>query len=162
MVLCVSLLLLAGAAYSAAEAPETTTSTACSFDDGKQISVQYQRPEGKTREPGQGKIWMPGNAPVALFSQAELTINNTTVPVGAYSVYIIPGRDKWTFILNKNVSAPAKYDKSQDLLRAPMDVGALGDAVNPPKFAFSHAAPKQCNLRLYAGTTGSFLDISEK
>ena len=60
------------------------------------------------------------------------------------------------------VLSVSKYDKDKDVVRAPMQTGVLGSAVNPPKFAFSQAGPKQCNLRLYAGETGSFLDISEK
>jgi hypothetical protein len=163
ILLCLALLLPAVAARpSDQDGPDAGASTACTFDDGKQVSVQYQRPAGKMREPPQGRIWMPGNAPVALFTQAELTINQTSVPVGAYSVYILPGKNTWTFIVNKNVSAPANYDKDKDLVRAPMQTGVLGQKVNPPEFAFSHAGPKECNLRLYAGQTGSFLDISEK
>jgi Protein of unknown function (DUF2911) len=160
ILLCLACLLPMSAA--AQPAPDAGATTACTFDDGKQISVQYQRPPGKSREPSNGRIWMPGNAPVTLFTQAELTINQTAVPVGAYSVYIIPGKEAWTFILSKNVTSPSKYDKDKDVLRAPMQTGVLGTAVNPPEFAFSHAGPKQCNLRLYAGETGSFLDISER
>ena len=35
-------------------------------------------------------------------------------------MYLIPGEDEWTLVINKNVTAGSKYDEGDDLVRAPM------------------------------------------
>ena len=133
----------------------------CTLADGKQLSVQYkQPPAGRKEELSDGKGWPP-SASMFLFTPVALTIGESLIPAGAFSLYIVPGHDDWTLIVNKNVTEGAEYDKKQDLLRTPMSIGSLSQPATELTVYFAHIAPKQCNLRLYYGRTGSWVEFRE-
>jgi len=99
---------------------------------------------------------------MTMFTGASLTLSNSSIPPGAYSVYVIPNKKDWTLIVNKNITAGAAYDEKQDVARSSME---LGEVDSPPKqvqVSFAHVAPKQCSIRLYYGKTGAFADFQEK
>jgi Protein of unknown function (DUF2911) len=124
----------------AAQTDTNTTPTAsCSFQDGKLITVRYSSEASTGKDLPAGKAWTPGGQPMLLFTQAALSANNTDIPVGAYSMYIVRDRDNWTLVLNKNVSAGSKYDKHQDLLRIGMLMGQLSDPQKRFTVLFGHA-----------------------
>lgn len=140
-------------------APESTT--VCTFQDGKEISIQYDNTAAvKKANLSFGKLWTPGEKPMVLFTQADLTIDNSQIPVGAYSLYLIPGKGHWMLVVNKNVK-PGEYNAQQDLVRVPMDEGQISQA-QPFSMVFAHMAPKQCNLRIYDGKTGTWTEFDEK
>jgi hypothetical protein len=129
-----------------------TRTTSCTFDDGKQISVRYnpQGPAGKKELP-RGEMW-----------PASTSIVNTEIPVGAYSMYVIPEKKQWTLIINKGVTAGEAYKQQDDIVRAGLDTGDLGQPAKRLQLAFGHIAPKQCNLRIYYGKTGAWAEFKEK
>jgi hypothetical protein len=144
--------------------PDQNAATAfCDFDDGQEISVRYNSLIASSKdEPRNGKVWTPGGVPMTLFTATTVTLNNSTISPGAYSVYVIPGKKEWTLIVNKNVTAGAAYDERQDVARSPME---LGEVDTPPKqlqVSFAHVAPKTCSIRLYYGKTGAFTEFKEK
>jgi hypothetical protein len=151
-----SQLMLAAAA--AAQEPATAY---CDFDDGYQMSVQYHNSDNK-EQPHAGKVWAPGGSPLVLYAQTALILNGTPIPVGAYSMYVVQGRKDWTLIVNKNVTAGSPYDEKQDLARAPMELGEIGQPVNQVQISFAHMGAKQCSMRLYYGKTGAFVNFSER
>jgi Protein of unknown function (DUF2911) len=125
----------------------------CILDDGKQISVRYNpAPEsGKSLPPAVGKVWAPGGSPMFLFTSATLLVGNSEIPVGAYSVYAIPEKRDWTLIINRDVKfRRGLYKESQDIARAPMQVGELPQSQQQTSIYFGHSPPKQCNMRIYA------------
>ncbi len=140
-----------------------TASAVCNFQDGKQLIVRYQKEDrnGKSGLPA-GKLWTPGGRPMLLFTQSELSISNSQIPIGAYSMYVIPQKEAWTLILNKNVTEGSKYDEQQDLLRAETQVGQLSKASERFSVFFAHVAPKQCNMRMYYGKIGTWVEFKEK
>ena len=148
-------LLLSTAAVFA----QDSQTTSCDFDDNMEVSVEYRT---AAEEPHNGKVWMPGGAPLTLFTQVPLVLNNVTIPVGAYTMYVIPNRKDWTLIVSKNVTAGAKYDAAQDLVRAPMELGEIGQAAATVEVALAHVGPKACNFRIYYGKTGAFAEFAEK
>ena len=144
--------------------PDQNSSTAfCDFDDGQEVSIRYNGSITNPRdEPRNGKVWAPGGAPMTLFTAVPLMLDNSTIPTGAYSVYVIPNKKEWTLIVNKNVTAGAAYDEKEDVARSSME---LGEVDTPPKqlqVSFAHIAPKDCSIRLYYGKTGAFTDFKEK
>jgi len=151
----------AAAAQSGTSGQEPATAY-CDFDDGYQISVQYHNSESGKEQPRSGKVWAPGGSPMVLYAQTALTLNGTPIPVGAYSMYVIPGRKDWTLIVNKNVTAGSPYDEKQDLARASMELGEIGEAAKQVQISFAHMGAKQCSMRLYFGKTGAFVAFSEK
>lgn len=76
-------------------------------------------------------------------------------------MYVIPQHDSWTVVLNRNVTSGSQYDDSQDLVRAEAQLGQLTEPSQLSIF-FGHIAPKQCNLRIYYGKTGAWLEFKEK
>lgn len=132
----------------------------CTFDDGNEMSLRYSNaaPAGKKRDLPNGKVWAPGDVPILLFTQTVVKAGNIELPVGAYSLYVIPDKNSWTLIVNKNVTAGAAYDEKQDLVRIPMQVGALPNAVPEPEVSFGHIAPKVCSLRVDYGKVGAWAD----
>lgn len=131
--------------------------TFCNFDDGNQITIQYQ-PTVK-EEPRNGHVWSPG---ITIYVQVPLTLGNSEIPLGAYSISLIPEKKDWTIVVNKNVKAGSAYDSSQDVARAPMEIGELPEPTKQLQLSFAHMAPKQCNLRVYYQKTGAFVDFLEK
>ena len=168
-VLAVCILLLSqfifvnAAAAQQGDSDQNSATAFCDFDDGQEISIRYNSLIANPKdEPRNGKVWTPGGGPMTLFTATTVTLNNSTIPIGAYSVYVIPGKKEWTLIVNKNVTAGAAYDERQDVARSPME---LGEVETPPKelqVSFAHIAPKTCSIRLYYSKTGAFTEFKEK
>ncbi len=134
------------------DASQTATAT-CTLQDGNQMSVRY--PASPLRkELRSGELWPPSGSPMFLFTSTELSLGDSSIPAGAYSLYVIPGKDKWILVINKAVSAGAPYQQQQDLARQPMEIGQLSEP-QPFEVAFAQSA-RQCNLRIYSGKIGAF------
>jgi Protein of unknown function (DUF2911) len=147
-------------AFSATKPDPETTS--CSLEDGNEISVRYTPTTTDKEKLQSGKIWTPGGSPMFLFTSTETTLAGTNLPVGAFSLYVIPAKDHWTLIVNKNVNPEAKYDEHQDLARSAMELGQLGEPARELQLAFVRVAPKECNLRIYFGKDGGWAEFKEK
>jgi Protein of unknown function (DUF2911) len=131
--------------------------TYCNFEDSNQVTIQYN--SAPKEEPHNGHVWAPG---ITIYVQTPLTLGSTVIPLGAYTIFLIPDRRNWTIIVNKNVTAGAAYDSAQDIAKAPMEVGELPEATKQLQLSFAHMAPKQCNLRVYYQKSGAFVDFLEK
>jgi len=164
----VFLLLLGGSfcVSSVAVAQDDSTSqltTACTFDDGHEMSIRYNSPEEKKPQSlSMGKVWAPGGAPLVLFTQAPIVLNRVEIPAGAYRMYVIPGKQTWTLIVNRNVTAGSGYDESQDLVRAPMETAMLSQPGEGLKVSLGHIAPKVCSLRVYYDKVGAWTEFNAK
>jgi hypothetical protein len=98
---------------------------------------------------------------MTLFTEAQLNFAGVTIPVGAYTVYPIPARDKWTLVVNKNVTPGAAYDEKQDLARAAIETEQVSQPADALEVAFAHVGPR-CTLRIYFGKTATFADFVAK
>src|SRR3984893_4927856 len=78
------------AAQQSASAPSSTTT--CNLDDGRQVYIRYNPVSPGKEKVSNGKAWTPGGAAMTLFTEAQLTLGSSMIPVGAYSVYPIPGK----------------------------------------------------------------------
>jgi hypothetical protein len=134
---------------------ENSSTASCTLDDGRQLYIRYNAVTSKTDKAPNGKPWTPGGTPMTLFTEAQLTLGGTTIPIGAYSVYPIPAKDKWTLVVNKNVTPGSAYDEKQDLARAPMETDQVSQPAEALEVAFAHVGDK-CTLRIYFGKAASF------
>ena len=148
------LLLIAFSASGLAQDSETRS---CDFTDGNQITMQYS-PRVK-EEPRNGHVWSPG---IILYVQVPLLLGGSQIPLGAYTIYLIPERKNWTLLVNKNVAAGSPYNSAQDVAHAQMDIGEIPDPTKQLQLSFAHMSAKQCNLRVYYQKTGAFVDFMEK
>lgn len=131
--------------------------TYCNFEDGNQVSIQYN-PVVK-EQPHNGKVWSPG---ITLFVQTPLTFGGAQIPLGAYSVHVITDRKNWTLIVNKGVTAGAAYNSADDVARSSMEIGEIPEPQKNLQLSFAHMGPKLCSLRVYYQKTGAFAEFMEK
>jgi hypothetical protein len=151
------LVLAASFAFSAGALAQDTQNASCDFEDGNQVTAQYS-PSVK-EQPRNGRVWAPG---ITLYVQTPLTLGSSTIGLGAYSVYLIPGGKNWTLIVNKNVTAGAAYNSADDIARGSMDIGEIPQPVKTLQLSFGHMGPKKCSLQVYYQKVGAFTDFLEK
>jgi hypothetical protein len=163
-ILLIGELLLAGAisAQNQPADPDSDTVT-CSFADGKEVTVRYNHvPFDKKERLREGKAWMPGGSAMILFTGADLRIGGKSIPTGAYTIYLIPGRKTWTMVVSKNEKPDAAYNAQQDVARETMELGQLSQPTHTLTLYFGQMGPKQCNIRAYYGTTGAFAEMEQQ
>ncbi len=157
------LLLLLVSVAAAAFADAVESNAVCTFADQTDLSARYNAVAVKDnpRLPN-GKAWAPGGKPILLFTQSPLTIANVDLAVGAYSLYLIPGKDDWTLVVSKNVSGNGEYSEKDDVVRARMEGTKLTTAADRLNISLGHIAPKQCEMRVYYDKTAVWATIAEK
>ncbi len=142
-------------------AQSDASTASCNLDDGRQVYIRYNAVAAKNDKVPNGKPWTPGGTPMTLFTEAPLAFGGVTIPLGAYTVYPIPEKGKWTLAVNKNVTPGAAYDEKQDLARTQMETDQVSDAADTLEVAFAHYNSK-CTLRIYFGKVASFADFIAK
>jgi hypothetical protein len=148
-------------AVCSAQEASTGSTASCNLEDGRQVYIRYNSIPAKNEKLPNGKPWAPGGVPMTLFTEAQLSFAGSTIPIGAFTVYPIPNRDKWTLAVNKNVTPGAAYDEKQDIARAPMETDQVSRPSEVLEVAFAHVGSK-CTLRIYFGKTASFSDFTAK
>ena len=138
-----------------------TSTTTCNLDDGRQVYIRYTPVTVKQDRPVNGKPWAPGGSPMTLFTEAQLSLGSSMIPIGAYSVYPIPAKGNWTLVVSKNVTAGAAYDQKQDIARTPMETAQVDQASDALEVAFAHVGAR-CTLRIYMGKVAAFADFNAK
>jgi len=157
----VAVLILATTVVCSAQQAAPSSTASCNLDDGRQIYIRFNPIASKNDKLPNGKPWTPGGAPMTLFTEAQLSFGGATIPVGAYTVYPIPAKDKWTLVVNKNVAAGSSYDEKQDIARAPMETDQISQPSNELEVAFAHVGDK-CTLRIYFGKSASFAPFTAR
>jgi len=153
--------LLFGVSAAAQSGGQPTSTTTCNLDDGRQVYLRYNAVPTKGEKVANGKPWTPGGVPMTLFTEAQLTLGTSTIPIGAYTVYPIPARNNWTLAVNKNVTPGAAYDEKQDIARTTMETAQVAQPSESLEVAFAHVGPR-CTLRIYIGKSASFADFTAK
>ena len=147
--------------WLAAQSGPPTSTTTCNLDDGRQVYVRYVPVPSKQERISNGKPFTPGGVPMTLFTEAQLTLGTSLIPIGAYTLYPIPARGNWTLVVNKNVTAGSPYDEKQDIARAPMETAQVEQPSDALEVAFAHVGAR-CTLRIYIGKSASFADFTAK
>ena len=173
---CIYVLLLTLAAGCCFALGQTSTSTnpgpataTCDFSDQQQLAVEYQKLElGKKdkdflgRQVPFGKVWEPGQQPLTLFTNSPVSIDGTNVPVGAYTLYLIPDKKEWTLVVSRNTNKSAAYDPAKDLVRAPMQIGQLPSPEPGFSVYFAHTGPKECTMRVDIADIRAWVPFEQK
>ena len=149
------------APFAAAQSGGNQSTTSCNLEDGRQVQIRYTPVSAKQERTSNGKPWAPGGTPMTLFTDAQLTLGSSMIPIGAYTVYPIPARGNWTIVVNKNVTQGAAYDEKQDIARSQMETAQVESATEQLEVAFAHVG-NRCSLRVYIGRTASFVDFNAK
>jgi Protein of unknown function (DUF2911) len=152
----------------AQDAP-STASVSCNFDADREVTAGYQRISFNLKKPvlggrdiPYGKAWAPGGKPLTLFTNSNVEIGGKIVPVGAYTMFVLPTEKRWTLIISKSTDLTGKYDEKQDLVRVAMDSGEVPTPEPQFNASFAHVAPNQCSLRLELASSGNWVTFEEK
>ena len=145
-------------------APATETESAiCSFEDGRSITARYTPiPAGKSDGPPVGKVWVLNVPTWTLFAETDTVLGSTTIPTGAYTMYLLPAKKDWTLIVSKNTAMDAKYDDKMDLVRAPMEIGQLNTPADKLSLYFGHTGPKKCEINIDFGKLRGWVEFRQK
>ena len=154
LVLALSVFFISGSPVAQTTSADATETATCNFDPNTQLAVEYQRIEVNPKkkvlgnEIPYGKVWTPGDKPMKLFTNTPVTVGGKDIPLGAYTMFVIPEQKTWTLIISKSTDTSGKYDEQQDFARIPMQFGNLLEA--EPEFTvyFAHVSADQCNMRL--------------
>jgi hypothetical protein len=156
-----TIILSTTAAVGFAQQSEPSSTASCNLDDGRQVYIRYNPVTTKTDKASNGKPWTPGGAPMTLFTEAQLSFGGATIPIGAYTVYPIPAKDKWTLVVNRNVAPHSAYDEKQDVARAAIETDQITQPSDSLEVAFAHTGDK-CTLRIYFGKAACFAPFTAK
>jgi hypothetical protein len=128
--------------------------------DGTTITVEYYRPVARGRTPFPdvvhwGRMWTPGANWATTFEVDQpIHVNGNPVPKGKYSVWMIPGLDEWTLILNRDAKRfhtqpPASSEEELHLTVKP----ATGAHMETLAFYFPVVTRDGATLEMHWGTT---------
>lgn len=149
--------------------PSPAASATCDLGGGKTIKTDYSSPRMKGRKiygdlVPFGEVWRTGaNEATTFVTSADVVVGGKTVPAGSYTIFTVPGADKWTLIVNKKTGEwgiPYKYE-SDELARVDMSVSKLPAPVEDFTIAYDKSAGG-CKLRIDWATTRASVDISAK
>ena len=157
----VNIILLSALTAICSAQSEPSSTASCNLDDGRQVYIRYNAVSTKSDKAPNGKPWTPGGAPMTLFTEAPLSFGGAIIPIGAYTVYPIPAKDKWTLVVNKNVAPHSAYDEKQDIARAAIETDQVSQPSDSLEVAFAHTGDK-CTLRIYYGKAASFAPFTAK
>ncbi|MCB0588371.1 MAG: DUF2911 domain-containing protein [Phaeodactylibacter sp.] len=119
--------------------PKTATGTI----DGIEIKIDYSSPSVKGRKIW-GKlvpfneVWRTGaNEATTISLSKTASIEGKTLAAGKYSLFTIPGEEKWTVIFNTVAEqwGAYEYDKSKDALRVQVTPEMLEEPVEMMEFS---------------------------
>lgn len=149
------------APFVSAQSGGNQSTTTCNLEDGRQVYIRYTPVSSKQERISNGKPWAPGGTPMTLFTEAQLNLGSSSIPIGAYTIYPIPARGNWSIVVNKNVTTGTAYDEKQDIARTQMETAQVDSASDQLEVAFAHVG-NRCSLRVYIGKTASFVDFNAK
>jgi hypothetical protein len=161
--------ILFTAAAFAQGRPSPAASATCDLGGGKTVKTDYSSPRVKGRKifgdlVPFGQVWRTGaNEATTFVASSDIVVGGKAVPAGSYTIFTVPGADKWTLIVNKKTGEwgiPYKYE-SDELVRADMSVSKLPAPVENFNIAYDKAAGG-CTLRIDWETTQASVNISAK
>ena len=149
--------------------PSPAASATCDLGAGKTIKTDYSSPRMKGRKiygdlVPFGEVWRTGaNEATTFVTSADVVVGGKAVPAGSYTIFTVPGADKWTLIINKKTGEwgiPYKYE-SDELARVDMTVSKLPAPVEDFTIAYDKSAGG-CTLHIDWETTRASVGISAK
>jgi hypothetical protein len=94
--------------------------TSARFKDAY-VKITYSQPQKRGREifgklVPYGEIWRTGaNEATEITVTKNIQVNNQLLKAGTYSIFTIPGPDKWTIIFNADIGLWGAYNWTSSL-----------------------------------------------
>jgi Protein of unknown function (DUF2911) len=146
--------------------PSPPATAKCDLPGGKTVTIDYSSPRKKGRNVfpdvvPYGKVWRTGaNEATTFVTTGDVMVGSTHVPAGNYTLFTIPGKDKWTLIISKKTGEwGTDYPgETEDLARVEMKAGTASAPVENFTISFEKAG-NGCNLKLAWDTTTASVNV---
>ncbi len=148
--------------------PSPPAATQCSFADGKKMTIDYSQPSMKGRKIYGGLVpfnteWRTGaNEATTFVTESDVTIGDTKVPHGSYTLYTLPAEAGWKLIISKKtgqwgIPYPGKeFDLARIDMRGSKTEGPVEKLLISLK-----PSNDSCNLSIDWEQTSAQVDIRE-
>src|SRR3984893_2604792 len=151
-----------------ASRPSPPAKAECKLANGKTVTVDYSSPRAKGRKivgglVPYGQIWRAGaNEATTFVTTGDVNVGGKPVPAGKYTIFTVPGEDKWTLVISKKTGewGTAYPGPDNDLARIDMKVKKLSAPVENFTIAFDQAGGS-CVLKMEWETTEASVDIKK-
>jgi hypothetical protein len=167
---CLGLALVAVAcgAQDKSQRPSPPATATVDLGGGTTITIDYSSPRLKGRKVGGevatfGKVWRVGaNEATTFVTTGNVTVGGKAVPAGSYTIFAVPGADKWTLVISKKTGEwGTDYPgESNDLARVDMKVLPLPSSVENFTVSFAKSG-MGATLNLDWGTTRASVAIAK-
>lgn len=105
--------------------PKSPKQTAMANIGDNHIHIEYSAPSVRNRQIFGGlvaydEVWVAGaHKATNITFQEDVIINKKLIPAGKYGFFTIPGKEKWTIILNESwdMHLADDYNQEKDILR---------------------------------------------
>lgn len=151
--------------------PSTTQTITQDFGLGK-LELTYSRPSIKNRKVFKegselaplGKVWRTGaNSATRIKITDPIEIAGKSVDTGTYAIFTIPGKNEWTFILNKGAKNwGSDYDEKLDIFRVTIPASKMKESIETFTMQFANMKTESCELHLMWGNTYVAIPITSK
>lgn len=109
------------------------------------IKVLYGRPQLRGRTIGKeiasfGELWRTGaNEATEVRFYQDVVIGNTLVKAGTYSLFTIPDKKEWTFVINKDIDVwgAYSYNEKMDVVRVAVPSESDKESLDALSIAFT-------------------------
>ncbi len=119
------------------------------------IRIEYSRPFVKGRKifgalVPWNTVWRTGaNAATSLLTDVDITLGDTLVPKGSYTLYTLPGEKAWKLIVSKETGQwGTEYDPKMDLARIEMKASHRSEPTEAFTISLVPEDPWKGTLRL--------------
>ena len=137
---------------------------------GTQVHVSYGAPSlrGRKMVGGKdpyGKEWRVGADEATSFEvSTDVLVNDTSVPAGSYTLFVLPTADMWTLIISKKTGEwGIPYPGTQDdLARVPMTRTRLSSSQERMSITFEKTSPFKTEMHVKWDTDDYFVTIQKK
>jgi hypothetical protein len=118
------------------------------------MTIKYTAPVVKGRVIFGGlvafdEVWVTGaHRATSMEIDNPLKIGDVMVPAGKYAIFTIPGREEWTFILNRNWDQHLAddYNQSEDVFRMKLPAISLDETVERLRYEVIAAGEAEAEL----------------
>jgi hypothetical protein len=134
--------------------------------NGNAVTINYNSPRLKGRAVGSevapyGEVWRTGaNPATTLVTATNLKIGTLDVPAGTYTLFTLPNKDQWLFIVSKKTGEwGIPYPEGNDLGRTPMSSKPAATSQEDMSISFENTKGSTTELHVKWGTTDQFVTV---
>jgi len=146
--------------------PSPPAKAECRLADSKTVTIDYSSPRAKGRKifgalVPYGQIWRAGaNESTTFVVGSDIAVGGKAVPAGNYTLFAIPGENKWTLVISKKTGewGTAYPGPDNDLARIDMKVSKTSAPVENFTIAFDQSGGA-CTLRMEWESTRASVGI---